>query len=60
MRHEVALFNPEVAPLRFAGALISLFAGTRDGAVFNLALRRASQAEHARCACRDGARFALP
>src|SRR5579864_6493094 len=33
-----ALFNPHIAPLSFAGALVSLFAGARDCAAFNLAV----------------------
>src|SRR5579871_1886031 len=43
MRHSVALFNPEVAPFRLAGAFIGLFAGARDGAIFNLAVGRAER-----------------
>src|ERR1700739_116747 len=35
------LFNPEIAPFRFAGAFVGFFAGASDCAVFNLALRRA-------------------
>src|SRR5438309_11845774 len=35
------LFHPELAPVRFAGALIGRFAGPRDCAIFNLAFRRA-------------------
>src|SRR6478672_969917 len=41
MRHVKALVNPEIAPLRLAGALIGLFAGTRDRAIFDFASRRA-------------------
>jgi hypothetical protein len=41
VRHELALFHPAVAPFRFAGTLIGLFAGTRDCSVFNFAFRRA-------------------
>src|SRR5947209_15077674 len=40
MKHSVALFNPEIAPFSLAGAFVCLFAGTRDRAVFNLALLR--------------------
>src|SRR5256885_3388290 len=38
--HERALFNPDVAPFRFAGELVSLFAGARHRPVFNLTLWR--------------------
>src|SRR5438270_13834145 len=41
VRREFTLFKPEVAPFRFASALISLFAGARDRTVLNLTVGRA-------------------
>src|SRR5882757_5166995 len=38
LRQEFALPNPAVAPLRFAGAFVALFAGTGDCAVVNFPL----------------------
>jgi len=35
------LFDPQIAPFRFAGALIGLFVGARDCAIFDFALGRA-------------------
>jgi len=35
------LFNTEIAPFSFAGALIGFLAGARDGAIFYFAFRRA-------------------
>jgi hypothetical protein len=38
-----SLFCPGITPVRFAGALIGLFAGPRDCAIFNLAFSRAER-----------------
>jgi len=38
-----ALFEPHAAPFSFAGALISFFAGPRNGAIFYFALGRAER-----------------